>query len=270
MELALYEVEDMNATELTTAFARLEERVTNHIRFFWVIVGALVLSLGWVSLQLYQIKGSIKPLAANQTTTQLIIAAADPTDPTSPVKVAQAIAEAKKTQTPIPATVLNKTGQAFVDASAEDPKAWDTTKVLMEYRANLNSLTFVFPPTSLPVQSTRFTAKAFDGKPGPHLSVVSQGVPAAQVARLQPIGQNTNPTISSGPSHLLAAGGAILLNGMDIAHVIFVGVEVHYDGGPLQMQDVLFINCTFVFTNTDQTRDLAKQIISSKEVYFTS
>jgi hypothetical protein len=55
---------------------------------------------------------------------------------------------------------------------------------------------------------------------------------------------------------------------MDIAHVIFVGVEVHYSGLPVRLADLLFVNCTFVFDNVDRSRMLAESIITFQSVNF--
>jgi hypothetical protein len=256
-----------NAAELTTQVARLEERVTNHIRFFWAIVAAAFIWGGWISLEITQIRGSVNPLVAAH---QLTAAANYPTDAKSQAEVLRATERAKQSQVPIPTPVLAEAGKSFVAASKTDPQAWQTVKILMEYRSNVNSLTFVFPSTGLVSQNTIFALKGVLGKNPPQVSSAAAGAPIAEAARLQEIGKPTNGNVTIGTSHLLLTGGATSLDNMDIAHAIFVGVEVHYSGAPSLLDDVLFVNCTFVFDNSERSRMLAENIIASRNVTFPS
>jgi hypothetical protein len=228
-----------NAAELTSQVARLEERVTNHIRFFWTVVAAGFLWLGWISFQVSQIRGSVNPLVASL---QLTKAANFPLDSKSQSDVARAIEKAKQSQVPIPTPVLAEAGRSFVAASAKDPEAWKTVKLLMEYRSNVNSLIFVFPTTGAVADDTIFATKTIPGKPQPQVGVITSGIPIAEAARFQIIGQPTNSGVKLGPTHVILSGGATTLDNMDIAHAIFVGVEVHYSGAELLLEDTLFVN----------------------------
>ena len=55
----------------------------------------------------------------------------------------------------------------------------------------------------------------------------------ASSARLWLIAKPIKQTAELGPVSLLAVGGTVGLDGMEIAHVVFENVEVHYNGGPL-------------------------------------
>jgi hypothetical protein len=255
------------AAELTTQVARLEERVSNHINFFRV--GAVIFLgwLGWMSVQVYQIRSSVNPLVS---THQLTKAAEHPTDPKSQTEVLRVIGKAKESQIPIPTLVLAEAGKSFSEASERDPNAWKTVSVLMEYRTNVNAITFIFPPAKAPPEDTHFFAPKISGKPAPQLSFVESGTPIAVAARLQAIGKPTNTGVNLGPTHLILSGGATSLDNMDIAHTFFVGVEVHYSGADTILDDVLFVNCTFVFDNSARSRMLAENIIASKNVNFPS
>jgi len=62
----------------------------------------------------------------------------------------------------------------------------------MEYRTNVNSLTFVFPSTATPAETTYFFVPPIPEKPLPQVQEVRAGVPIAQAARMQEIGKPTN------------------------------------------------------------------------------
>lgn len=269
-DVELSYVNEVSSVDMAPASERisvLEERVSNHIKFFWAVVVVGVGWLGWISVQLYQIHNSVGPLIASH---ELSRAANFPLDAKSQSEVLKVITKAKQSQVPIPTPVLAEAGKSFVAASARDPKAWETVKILMEYRTNVNSLTFVFPATNRAPDNTKFGVKVVPGKPQPQMSYVPSGVPIGDAARFQEIGKPTNEGVGLGPSHLILSDGAASLDGMDIAHVVFVGVEVHYSGSETRLEDILFVNCSFVFDNSERGRMLAENIIASRNVNFPS
>lgn len=180
------------------------------------------------------------------------------------------IAEVKKAGVRIPDQVLSDSGKSFILASAKDPGAWKTAEVLINYKSEINQIGFLFPSSGLLPEESHFAIADVPGKDIPHFSMVPVGVPTDRVARFQRIGQPTNVGIKVGPSTLILSGGAVDIEGMDIAHTIFHKVEVHYKGGPLLIEDVMFINCIFIFNNTEQPRLLAASILGSKSVSFST
>jgi hypothetical protein len=72
--LFLCETNEMTIS-VTERVGVLEEKVKNHITFFWTAVGALGLWLGWVSVILYQTHSSVGSLAQNQANTPAQIVA---------------------------------------------------------------------------------------------------------------------------------------------------------------------------------------------------
>jgi len=61
-----------NAAELSKVFERLDERVTNHIKFFWVVVGSGLLWLSAISVLLYETKSDLRELTAKQANVETI------------------------------------------------------------------------------------------------------------------------------------------------------------------------------------------------------
>ena len=64
------------AQELTTSFARLEERVGNHIKFFWGVTAFLVLCLGGLLYLTLQNKGALNAAATYQANAPALVASA--------------------------------------------------------------------------------------------------------------------------------------------------------------------------------------------------
>jgi hypothetical protein len=129
-------------------------------------------------------------------------------------------------------------------------------------------LTFNLPTTGVQPEPTRYNTKKISGKPSIQLNYLASGVPLAQAARFDSIGTANNPDVRLAPERLFASGGATSLDGMDIAHVVFFGVEVHYGGAQAILRDVIFVNCTFVFDNSKRTRALADEILASRNISF--
>jgi hypothetical protein len=50
--------------------------------------------------------------------------------------------------------------------------------------------------------------------------------------------------------------------------VVFQGVEIHYLGGPLALDDVTFVNCAFVLSNDPNGRAFALAVLSKPAVDF--
>jgi hypothetical protein len=201
---------------------------------------------------------------------ELIAAATNPTEPKNQQQAIHILTEAKRSSTPLPRNTWIEAGHSFVMAADKDPGAWKTAQAFMEYRSHVNSLTFTFPATGVQPETTHFQIDPIPGKALPQVIAVNQGLPIAAAARFEKLGVPTNPDVKVGTEHLVASGGATSLDDMDIAHVVFFGVEVHYSGKPIRLEDVLFVNCTFVFDNDDRTRMLANTIINSEKVNFSS
>jgi hypothetical protein len=115
-----------------------------------------------------------------------------------------------------------------------------------------------------------YTFLNVDGKPA---SSLHHGPPSSftEGARLQLIGQ---PDLTVGRpdaafQFLTLVGGATDITGIYMRHVFLRNVEVHYSGGPLHLDDVTFIDCKFVFDNTENARRLAQAILSIQRVTFS-
>jgi hypothetical protein len=180
------------------------------------------------------------------------------------------LAQAKKKLTPpIPEATVQQAGGNFIEASSQDQGAWKVALDFVSYRSWLN--VSVFPPTTqalyTPVNESEmayYTPHYITGRPATFKSTGS--VPLSERALLEPIDEPAKVTAQSGNSSLLAFGGTQVLDGMHFRHVVLIGVEVHYSGSPLVLEDVLFVDCTFVMDNDRPARTLGDAILASSKV----
>ena len=136
MDYAIFEpsnVEESCLAGITVAV--LEERVTNHVQFFWTVVAFLVAWLGVGTYFFGDMRGDVKVLLRPQNLTK---AASTPTNPKSQALVKKIIADAKNGP-PITQTVVQQSASRFVEAAAKDNSAWPVATDLVSYRTTLNS-----------------------------------------------------------------------------------------------------------------------------------
>jgi hypothetical protein len=76
--------------------------------------------------------------------------------------------------------------------------------------------------------------------------------------------------LKRGRQVLLIEHGGIELDGFVFKNVVFRGVEVHYSGGPVQLDNVIFVNCVFIMENSPTQREFATAVLSNPHVTFSS
>jgi len=100
------------------------------------------------------------------------------------------------------------------------------------------------------------TGKAYISYPANDL------VPAKEAAISQPL-NDPIPT-GIGPRYALVTGTntIVALDGTRFRNVIFDGITVEYDGGPLVMENVYFVNCELKLKIVKNSRNLAIAILA--------
>jgi hypothetical protein len=61
---------------------------------------------------------------------------------------------------------------------------------------------------------------------------------------------------------VILKGGTMFLDGLDIKNAVFMNVEVHYDGGPVVIENAVFVNCTFKMMPGVNSKGLAEAVLS--------
>lgn len=218
---------------------------------------------GKVTEQLRQIDNHLNTL-------EMRIAAASPLDPDSQRAAKDVLARAH--DVPISKPLVETAGAKFVDVADKSQDAWDTAIQFVNYRTSLNEQGFASrqlgQDTGDPLVMTRYSQIFFvQGKE--HPSFAWRGFANNdQSFRFEPIDMPIEQLTREGMKTLLVKGGALRIDGARFRHVIFIGVEVHYSGGQLITEDVMFVNCTFVMDNVPATRRFGKQILLADTVDF--
>jgi hypothetical protein len=153
---------------------------------------------------------------------------------------------AKTEKLQIAPQAIEKVGNKLAGIGNED--AWKTALDFLNYKSFLNaSLSLPLSPTVMGSGkiTTSYTVNWPVGTAQPRFSVIG-AVPPEQAAHLIVIGtSDPNASLSLGNDWILADGGNLILDNMQLKKVIFRNVHILYGGGPLIMQNAYFINCTF-------------------------
>ena len=61
---------------------------------------------------------------------------------------------------------------------------------------------------------------------------------------------------------------SIVLDGMYMKNVIVRNADIIYDGGPVRLENVYFINCNLHFRESPTTRDLGGRMLAANAITF--
>lgn len=66
-----------------------------------------------------------------------------------------------------------------------------------------------------------------------------------------------------GPSYMMLIGVSLLLDGSHLKNIIIKDARVVYHGGPLRLENVYFLNCTFDLQREPSTLNFAKAVLEA-------
>jgi ABC-type multidrug transport system fused ATPase/permease subunit len=212
-------------------------------------------------------------LKSQMVVLRALIASSAPTKPQNQAAAKQLLAESsQKSIPPIPASVVQQSGDSFVSAAIEDPKAWEVALKFASYRSWLNPEVKLSDYSPYDEPHDRFTSKLVPGKQRSRLFAFGAApIDSDKATAMEELGPGAEPLTLPQPSKvghsiLLVLGGAISVDGMYMRHVVFENVEIHYSGEKGVFQDVTFVNCQFVFDNNANSRTLITRILASQSV----
>ena len=191
----------------------------------------------------------------------------NPAAPPADLKDAANHLQQRKIEVPLQEVVA--TGKTLLATGQSNPEQWQAFLAFVSYRSFLNGPGDM-QATTVSHDPTAYSIQTPPGKTSGELRAANQGVPIEQAARIEEIGKNLNEKVKTGPPVLFVIGGAILLDNQLLRHVQLQNVEVHWSNNHVILDDVVFINCSFVFDNTDPSKKLGETILSSARVTFNS
>jgi hypothetical protein len=194
------------------------------------------------------LRKDVNSLQTQSSIESLKHSASNPEDKESAIDASKTIDSARENSIQLPAALIEKVGQRFVEASKSNPAAWEAAIKLVEYKSFLNTSASL--PVSGPILEgpdqidvTYFAPVGLNMKNSMYTSTASS---PPNIPELHEIGRpDKNLALKMGPKYLIFNGGTFKADGFVFKHLILENMHISYNGGPLVLQDVIFINCTF-------------------------
>lgn len=188
-------------------------------------------------------------------------------------EVTSAVHTATADRLSIDPQLVNAEGKRFVDASRQNPKAWPVALAFVQYRSALNGLT---PPVNLrdakPISEnvvvTQYYGETNTGLQLPRLSFVGIA-PKNQAAKLNLIGRDLNANLDIGNALLVLTGGSMRLDNMQLKNVVVQNTDVIYEGGPIILENVHFLNCNFEIKRDPNSEELTAYLLEPGPITFS-
>ncbi len=172
------------------------------------------------------------------------------------------ITEARKDRAKIPPDVVEATGKRFVNAAEQNPIVWGAVSAFLDYRSYLN--VNAQPPLPRLVSTHDrgvITRVRFGNRGSSYPKWTAYGlVPSDQAATVGFIGEHLNLEHPKGAAFILFEGDEMILDGLEMRNVILRNVSIRHYGGPVVMQNVYFVNCTFTFPSPSQMPTEIRQL----------
>ncbi|HME06187.1 MAG TPA: hypothetical protein VKG25_04020 [Bryobacteraceae bacterium] len=254
-------------------------------------VAALVVSFSGPRLQTKILDSRIIRIPPTDADRRLASVALYPRLGLQQLTEANAIVEsARRNQVPIAPGTLAAIGSRLTTSSGSSDKtlaseAWRSAVNVIDYRTTLNQSAAVFPRDEIhEIRSIHpfLFRLAIGGELGQSVALgdrlrflrsVGDDVPIASAARLEPLGSDANKQYDYGPRLLvleLPPQGSLSIDGTWMKNVVVRNTHVVYGGGPVRLDNVVFVDCDFKMDNTVSARELGNAIAAATAVSFAS
>jgi hypothetical protein len=165
----------------------------------------------------------------------------------------------------VPAVVA--AGKEFAKASVSEPKAWEATAALLDYKSFLQKDNS--PAAGARLHRSGVASYSYPMSIGSLWTISASDSPDVPQMRLidQP---DLNKDSRTGPAFLNVRGGEFPLDGYYLKRVIIQDAHIIYNGGPLVLDQVFFVNCTFEIKQGDSGLEFADAVFSNNPTAFTA
>ena len=230
--------------EFDKRFSVFEERTTNNSKN--------------TDEHLARIEKRLDSLEERLSSLELRVYSAGPVTAASAAGVMAAINNHIANRVKLPLDQVVDLGRRYTAASESTPGAWDAALALISYKSLLNTApNLTTTNQQAPVGGgILYVMEVPQGKARPMLAF-GPIVPLDQAAIFRQIGTSQVPPASVGNSFVKITGGALVVDSLELRAVVFENVEIHYDGGPIRMSNVYFLNCRFVLKNAPNSQRFA-------------
>jgi len=180
------------------------------------------------------------------------------------------LAIARQTGERIDPTIVSESGKKFVEASSATPAAWRAAKAFLDYQSLLNSTGL--PEMSSPAKdlssANYIVIPVYPGSRMPQQLNGFGTAPRDQSARLEPLGSTGTKVGETGAAIVVVEGADLTIDSMLIKNIVFRNSTIRYHGGPIQMENVYFVNCDFEVSQDQASRKFALAVLQSSPVKF--
>ncbi len=256
-------------TRIHTGVRFVERR--NLLRVAFSIVSSLVLVR-----VLFQLNSNVNARRIKQV-------ASNPSDQTNIAEAKTVLAKAISERVKIEKTVIQEAGAKFLEASQKSPAAWGAALAFLNYKSFLNTAVAPNPGNRKLIDLEHGRSEDF------YVEFDARKIPGTQTAKFRyggfgkvlpagspegalfvRIGNEDRGNATTQHFYLGAIGFELKLDGYHIRNAIINGARIVYNGGPLILENVYFVNCTFEMPPTPQSQELANAILDHVPVSFSS
>jgi hypothetical protein len=154
------------------------------------------------------------------------------------------LAIAKDQQVKVDPGLITKLGRELVAASGQHPAAWNAAIASIDYKSSISDVPGAIDKPDI-LENLKFHLHAPSGTKPPSIFYSVGTAPRESSALYNRLGIDENQSETTGAAYLVVGNGAVELDQVQLRHVVFRNVHVYYSGGPTQLDDVYFVNCTF-------------------------
>lgn len=275
-------LKDCVQTDISTRLSKIEGRTEVLMWIVGVTLSVYTALFIAGGVQLYLLNGRVSGLESDVRhiagTVDAIRLKQLSNTPTAPGVVAEAqniLATAKAKKIPIDKEVIIDAGKTFIGASRNNPNVWKAAVAFVNYRSFLSEDD---APRTRSIEVSHLdwwtTVQGTIKKRTAGNSAYTLGgplVPNDLAARYEAIGATDNNGHLTGPSLIVVDGNyqnQFWLDGYWLKNVVIRNASIKYSGGPVMLENVYFINCTFEITPTAPSQLFAESVLQSPSATF--
>lgn len=225
------------------------------------ILGLAVIGYwGWIGLEVVRQGKAISRLQMMLSPQIIQDASLRPEDPQSAKQAEQLVKAALKQGTRLDPKLMSAAGAKFADASTQTPSAWGAATALLSYASFLNTSA---PGLSqlMPVPNATHFEITYNGRIG--TGAVTGTSTAPNLPEAHKLGlPDFNDKFKVGPAFFVSRNADAVLDGQFLKSIIFQDSHIIYNGGPLVLQNVYFVNCTFEIKQEARGIEFAKAVFA--------
>ncbi|PYT63505.1 MAG: hypothetical protein DMG35_03795 [Acidobacteria bacterium] len=209
---------------------------------------------------------------------RLAAAAQDPQNPRSTRDAKNILAGLREKRVKVDPSIIEGAGSKLIASSARSDDAWEVVGKLLDYRSFLaeEDILGMGEPTPLPKEAANYKWSINPATPPVNgrlefvISQVGGLVPVEQSARLEAL-SSPNQTGSGIRTFVVdGQGHGLMLDDMRMEHVVVRNAIVVYNGGPVRLLDVRFVDCEFRMRRITRAVELAQTLLRPAPATFSS